>query len=148
MRAVSQGDPQRPDLQGLKVRLGGFAGKIFQTLGAEPVAMPRDAVFNALQSGSLDMFEWVGPYDDEKFGQPIAKVAPNYYYPGWWKGGMQLHLVVSKDNTRRCRNLQSALRAASAIADDYVLSKYDAANPGASSGWSSAAPLCGCFRRT
>ena len=89
------------DLQGMKMRVGGFAGKVFQTLGANPVAMPRDAVFNALQSGSLDMFEWVGPYDDEKFGQPIAKAAPNYYYPGWWKGGMQLHLVVVQGQVRR-----------------------------------------------
>jgi TRAP-type mannitol/chloroaromatic compound transport system substrate-binding protein len=120
------------DLQGLKMRVGGFAGKIFQTLGANPVAMPRDAVFNALQSGSLDMFEWVGPYDDEKFGQPIAKVAPNYYYPGWWKGGFQLHLVVSKDKYQALpKPYQSALRAACAIADDYILTKYDAANPGA-----------------
>ena len=120
------------DLQGLKVRLGGFAGKIFQTLGAEPVAMPRDSVFNALQSGSLDMFEWVGPYDDEKIGFAVAKVAPNYYYPGWWKGGMQLHLVVSKDKYEALpKSYQSALRAASAMADDYVLTKYDAANPGA-----------------
>ena len=95
------------------MRVGGFAGKIFQTLGAEPVAMPRDAVYNALQSGSLDMFEWVGPYDDEKFTQPIAKVAPNYYYPGWWKGGMQLHLVVSKDKFDALpKPYQSALRAA------------------------------------
>ncbi len=120
------------DLQGLKMRVGGFAGKIFQTLGAEPVGMPRDAVYNGLQSGSLDMFEWVGPYDDEQFGQPLAKVAPNYYYPGWWKGGMQLHLVVSKDKYEALpKSYQAALRAAAAIADASVLSKYDAANPAA-----------------
>ena len=116
----------------MKMRVGGFAGKIFQSLGAEPVAMPRDAVFNALQSGSLDMFEWVGPYDDEKFGQPIAKAAPNYYYPGWWKGGMQLHLVVNREKYEALsKPYQAALRAACALADDYVLTKYDAANPGA-----------------
>jgi len=120
------------DLQGLKMRVGGFAGKIFQTLGANPVAMPRDAVYNALESGSLDMFEWVGPYDDEKFGQPIAKVAPNYYYPGWWKGGMQLHLVVAKEKYEALpKPYQAALRAACATADKQMLSKYDAANPGA-----------------
>jgi TRAP-type mannitol/chloroaromatic compound transport system substrate-binding protein len=114
------------------MRVGGFAGKIFQTLGANPVAMPRDAVYNALQSGSLDMFEWVGPYDDEKFGQPIAKVAPNYYYPGWWKGGMQLHFVASKDKYEALpKPYQAALRAAAAMADAEMLAKYDAANPGA-----------------
>ena len=120
------------DLQGLKIRLGGFAGKIFQTLGAEPVAMPKDGVFNALQSGALDMFEWLGPYDDEKFGQPIAKAAPNYYYPGWWKGGMQLHLVVAKDKYEALpKTYRSALRAACAVADRDMLAKYDAANPAA-----------------
>jgi TRAP-type mannitol/chloroaromatic compound transport system substrate-binding protein len=120
------------DFQGLKMRVGGFAGKIFQTMGAEPIAMPRDAVYNALQSGALDMFEWVGPYDDEKFGQPIAKVAPNYYYPGWWKGGMQLHLVVSREKYDALpKSYQAALRAACGVADAAMLAKYDAANPGA-----------------
>jgi TRAP-type mannitol/chloroaromatic compound transport system substrate-binding protein len=122
------------DIQGLKMRIGGFGGKVLQTLGAEPVAMPRDAVHNALQSGSLDMFEWVGPYDDEKFAgaEPISKVAPNYYYPGWWKGGMQLHLVVSRDKFEALpKAYQTALRAACAIADAAVLTRYDAANPGA-----------------
>ncbi len=120
------------DLQGLKMRVGGFAGKVFQTLGASPVAMPRESVYNALQSGSLDMFDWLGPYDDEKFGQPIAKVAPNYYYPGWWKGGMQLHLVVARDKYDALpKSYQSALRAAAAIADAQMLARYDAANPAA-----------------
>ena len=127
------------DFSGLKMRVGGFAGKIFQTLGAEPVAMPKDAVYAALESGSLDAFEWVGPYDDEKFGagkdaQPlvISKVAPNYYYPGWWKGGMQLHLVVAKDKFDALpKSYQAALRAAAAAANASVLAKYDAANPGA-----------------
>jgi TRAP-type mannitol/chloroaromatic compound transport system substrate-binding protein len=120
------------DLQGLKMRVGGFAGKVFQTLGANPVAMPREGVFEALQSGSLDMFEWVGPYDDEKFGQPIAKVAPNYYYPGWWKGGMQLHLVVSREKYAGLpKSYQAALRAAAAIAETSMLARYDAANPAA-----------------
>ena len=88
-------------------------------------------------------FEWVGPYDDEKFGERkdapkdapkpvISKVAPNYYYPGWWKGGMQLHLVVAKDKFDALpKAYQAALRAAAAIANASILAKYDAANPGA-----------------
>ena len=129
------------DFAGLKVRIGGFAGKVFQTLGAEPVSMPKDAIYDALESGSLDAFEWVGPYDDEKFGErkdanaprpPISKAAPNYYYPGWWKGGMQLHLVVAKDKFDALpKAYQAALRAAAAIANGSVLAKYDAANPAA-----------------
>ena len=129
------------DFTGLKVRIGGFAGKVFQTLGANPVAMPKDAIYDALSSGALDAFEWVGPYDDEKFGEnkdasaprpPISKVAPNYYYPGWWKGGMQLHLVVAKDKFEALPKVyQAALRAAAAIANGSVIAKYDAANPAA-----------------
>ncbi len=121
-----------PDLQGLKMRVGGFAGKVFQTLGANPIAIPREGVYAALQSGALDMLEWVGPHDDEKFGQPIAKVAPNYYYPGWWKGGMQLHLIVARDKYEALpKTYQAALRASCAVADSDMLSRYDAANPAA-----------------
>jgi TRAP-type mannitol/chloroaromatic compound transport system substrate-binding protein len=131
------------DFAGLKMRVGGFAGKVFQILGAEPVTMAKDAVYGALESGALDAFEWVGPYDDEKFGerkdapkdaptQVISKVAPNYYYPGWWKGGMQLHLVVAKDKFDGLpKAYQAALRAAAAFANASVLAKYDAANPAA-----------------
>jgi TRAP-type mannitol/chloroaromatic compound transport system substrate-binding protein len=127
------------DLSGLKVRIGGFAGKIFQTLGAEPVAIPKDDIYGALESRSLDAFEWVGPYDDEKFGdrkdgpkQVVSKVAPYYYYPGWWKGGFQLHLLVSRDKFEALpKSYQSALRAGAAIANASVLARYDASNPGA-----------------
>ncbi len=127
------------DFKGLKIRIGGFAGKVLQNLGAEPVAMAKDGVYGALESGALDAFEWVGPYDDERFGdrkdqpkQAISKVAPNYYYPGWWKGGMQLHLVVARDKYQALpKAYQAALRAAAAIANASVLTKYDAANPGA-----------------
>ena len=127
------------DFTGLKVRIGGFAGKILQTLGAEPVAIPKDGVYAALEGGTLDAFEWVGPYDDEKFGdrkdapkQVVSKVAPYYYYPGWWKGGMQMHLVVSRDKFEALpKPYQSALRAGAAIANASVLARYDAANPGA-----------------
>ena len=127
------------DFSGLKLRIGGFAGKVFQTLGAEPVATAKDGIYAALESGALDGFEWVGPYDDERFGdkpdsakQPISKVAPNYYYPGWWKGGMQLHLAVAKDKFAALpKSYQAALRAAAAAANASVLAKYDAANPGA-----------------
>jgi TRAP-type mannitol/chloroaromatic compound transport system substrate-binding protein len=127
------------DLQGLKVRIGGFAGKVFQQLGAEPVSMPKDGVYSAFESGSLDAMEWVGPYDDDKFGerkegekQVLSKVAPYYYYPGWWKGGMQLHLIVSKEKFDALpKSYQAAFRAAAIVANASLQAKYDAANPAA-----------------
>ena len=101
--------------------------------------MPKDGILDGARSGSLDAFEWVGPYDDEKFGaakdgvrQAISKVAPYYYYPGWWKGEMQLHLVVAKEKFAALpKSYQAALRAAAALANGSVRAKYDAANPGA-----------------
>jgi TRAP-type mannitol/chloroaromatic compound transport system substrate-binding protein len=127
------------DFQGLKMRIGGFAGKVFQIMGAEPAATPKDGIYPALESGALDAMEWVGPYDDEKFGERkqgdrlnLSKVAPYYYYPGWWKGGMQLHLIVSRDKFEALpKSYQAAVRAAAAIAQNTMLAKYDAANPGA-----------------
>jgi TRAP-type mannitol/chloroaromatic compound transport system substrate-binding protein len=127
------------DLQGLKVRIGGFAGKVLQLLGAEPVAMAKDNVYSAFESSSLDAMEWVGPYDDDKFGERkegdkliLSKVAPYYYYPGWWKGGMQLHLIVSREKFDALpKNYQAALRAAASVANASVQAKYDAANPAA-----------------
>ena len=47
--------------------------------------------------------EWVGPYDDEKLG--FYKVAPHYYYPGWWEGGPMLLAFVNSTNGTRCRNI-------------------------------------------
>ena len=127
------------DFGGMKIRIGGFAGKVLETRGATVVSLPKAKILEALANGSLDAFEWAGPYDDEKFGgatesdpEPISKVAPYYYYPGWWKGEMQLHLVVKAEKFSALpKSYQAALRAAAALANSSVRAKYDAANPGA-----------------
>jgi TRAP-type mannitol/chloroaromatic compound transport system substrate-binding protein len=127
------------DFTGMKIRIGGFAGKVLETRGAIPVNLPGDQLVDALSNGSLDAFEWAGPYDDEKFGRssdrtagPIAKVAPYYYYPGWWKGDMQLHLIAAADKfVALPKPYQASLKAAAALANGTVRAKYDAANPGA-----------------
>ena len=126
------------DLSGMKVRISGFAGKVLETRGATAVSLPKEKILAALAEGSLDAFEWIGPYDDEKFASaggaraPISAVAPYYYYPGWWKGETQLHLVVSKEKFAALpKAYQAALRSAAALADDGVRAHYDAANPAA-----------------
>ena len=127
------------EIAGMKVRIGGFAGKVLEVRGATSVTLPKEKILEALQQGSLDAFEWAGPYDDANFGetqdgaaQAISKVAPFYYYPGWWKGEMQLHLVVAKDKfTALSKTYQTALRAATAVVNHSVRSNYDAENPGA-----------------
>jgi TRAP-type mannitol/chloroaromatic compound transport system substrate-binding protein len=127
------------DFSGMKVRIGGFAGKVLETRGAIPVNIPKNAVIEALSNGSLDAFEWVGPYDDEKFNRDssgaaasISSVAPYYYFPGWWKGDLQLHLVVARDKALDLpKSYQTSLTAAAALADESLRTKYDSANPGA-----------------
>ena len=68
------------DLQGLKMRIGGFAGKVVERLGVIPQQIAGGEIYPALEKGTIDAAEWVGPYDDEKLG--FYKVAPYYYYPG------------------------------------------------------------------
>ena len=68
------------DMKGLKMRIGGFAGRVIERMGAVSQSIPGGEVYQALEKGTIDAVEWIGPYDDEKFG--FYKVAPNYYYPG------------------------------------------------------------------
>ncbi len=72
------------DLKGLKFRVGGVAGQVLSRLGVVPQQIPPGDIYPALEKGTIDAAEWIGPYDDEKLG--FLKVAPYYYYPGWWEG--------------------------------------------------------------
>src|SRR5882672_1362115 len=81
------------DLKGLKMRIGGTGGLPLQKLGVVPQQIPGGDIYPALEKGTIDAAEWVGPYDDEKLG--LYKVAKNYYYPGWWEGGPELDLFVN-----------------------------------------------------
>jgi TRAP-type mannitol/chloroaromatic compound transport system substrate-binding protein len=66
------------DLKGLKMRIGGFPGRVLQKLGGVPQQIAGGDIYPALEKGTLDACEWVGPYDDEKLG--FYKIAPHYYY--------------------------------------------------------------------
>ncbi|MFM1854788.1 MAG: hypothetical protein RLZ83_97, partial [Pseudomonadota bacterium] len=81
------------DLKGQKFRTGGFSGRIMERLGAVPQNIPGGEIYQALEKGTIDAAEWVGPYDDEKLG--FYKVAPFYGYPGYWEGGPQLDFFIN-----------------------------------------------------
>ena len=116
------------DLKGLKMRIGGFAGTVLAKLGAVPQQIPGGDIYPALEKGTIDAAEWVGPYDDEKLG--FYKVAKNYYYPGWWEGGPELDLFVNtKAWSELPKDYQAALEAACYEANMDMLAKYDALNP-------------------
>ncbi|AKJ29959.1 TRAP transporter substrate-binding protein [Caldimonas brevitalea] len=118
------------DMKGLKFRIGGFAGKIVERLGGVPQNIPGGELYQALEKGTIDAAEWVGPYDDQKLG--FHKVAPFYYYPGWWEGGPQIDFFI---NTKAYEGLSAEYKAivesASAYAHVDMQAKYDARNPGA-----------------
>ena len=73
------------DLSGLKFRIGGFAGNVIKRLGVVPQSLAPGDIYPALEKGTLDAVEWIGPYDDEKLG--FYKIAKYYYYPGCGKVG-------------------------------------------------------------
>ena len=79
------------DFKGVKMRIGGWAGKTLGKLGVIAQQIAGGDIYPALEKGTIDAAEWVGPYDDEKLG--FYKVVKNYYYPGWWEGGTTNHLL-------------------------------------------------------
>jgi len=116
------------DLKGLKMRIGGFGGKVIERLGAVPQNIPGGDIYPALEKGTIDAAEWVGPYDDQKLG--FNKIAPHYYYPGFWEGGPWFEFYI---NTKAYEALtpeyKAMVEAASSHAHTDMLAKYDAKNP-------------------
>jgi TRAP-type mannitol/chloroaromatic compound transport system substrate-binding protein len=121
------------DFKGTKFRVGGFAGKVVERIGGVPQNIPGGEIYQALEKGTIDAAEWVGPYDDQKLG--FFKVAPFYAYPGWWEGGPQLDLFV---NTKAYDGLSSEYKAVIECASSYchldMQAKYDGKNAAALKG--------------
>jgi TRAP-type mannitol/chloroaromatic compound transport system substrate-binding protein len=118
------------DMKGLKFRVGGFAGKVVERMGGVPQNIPGGEIYQALEKGTIDAAEWVGPYDDLKLG--FAKVAPYYYYPGWWEGGPELDVFVNqKAYDGLSPEHKAILESAAADAHIMVQARYDARNPAA-----------------
>jgi len=116
------------DLQGLKMRIGGFAGKVISKLGVVPQQIAAGDIYPSLEKGTIDSAEWVGPYDDEKLG--FFKVAPFYYYPGWWEGGPSIATMINLGKWNELTpTYQSILRAGCVIANSDMLANYDWKNP-------------------
>ena len=118
------------DMKGLKMRIGGFAGQVMAKLGVVPQQIAGGDIYPALEKGTIDGAEWVGPYDDQKLG--FNKVAPFFYYPGWWEGGAMLHNFVNIDKWNALpKGYKAIVEAASHVADQDMQAKYDARNPAA-----------------
>ena len=115
------------DLKGLKFRVGGVAGQVLSRLGVVPQQIAPGDIYPALEKGTIDAAEWIGPYDDEKLG--FLKVAPYYYYPGWWEGCANGFVYI---NSAKWAELPKTYQhmvtiAAGQVAAD-LTAKYDARN--------------------
>ena len=81
------------DLKGLKIRMPGHAGEVVGKAGMNPVSIPPGELYTALERGTIDAVEWVGPANDVKMG--FHKIAP-FYYTGWHEPGAELHVFINK----------------------------------------------------
>ena len=116
------------DLKGVKMRIGGWAGKTMAKLGVVPQQLGGGDIYPALEKGVIDAAEWVGPYDDEKLG--FYKVAKYYYYPGWWEGGTTNHMLINLAKWNELpQSYKSILEAACAAVNVEQTGRYDARNP-------------------
>jgi TRAP-type mannitol/chloroaromatic compound transport system substrate-binding protein len=116
------------DLKGVKMRIGGFAGRVVAKLGVVPQQLAPGDIYPSLEKGTIDAAEWVGPYDDEKLG--FVKIAKYYYYPGWWEGGAQGHTLINMAKWNELpKSYQSVLLAVIREAGLIQTAKYDSQNP-------------------
>ena len=118
------------DIKGLKMRIPGFGGEVLRRNGGTPVAMPGGEIFTALQTGTIDAAEWIGPYNDLAFG--MHKVAKHYYYPGWHEGGPSLECIINKEAFESLPDdLQAIVEIAIQSTNDTMLAEFVARNASA-----------------
>ncbi|MBB1498629.1 TRAP transporter substrate-binding protein [Paracoccus sp. MC1862] len=118
------------DLRGLKLRIAGLGGTILSRLGVVPQQIAGGDIYSALERGTIDAAEFSGPLDDEKLG--FQRVAPHYYYPGWWEGCANVGLYINLDAWNALpAHYQAALEAACAETLTHCVAKYDNGNPDA-----------------
>jgi TRAP-type mannitol/chloroaromatic compound transport system substrate-binding protein len=115
------------DLQGMKMRIPGLGGEVFQRAGGTAVNLPGGEIFTSLQTGVIDATEWVGPYNDLAFG--LHQVAKYYYYPGWQEPGPTLEVIINKPAYDELpEDLQEILQVASLAMNTDLLAEYTARN--------------------
>jgi len=115
------------DIKGLKMRFPGFGGEVFKQAGGIPVNIPGGELYTAMQTGTIDAVEWVGPYNDLAFG--FQQVAKYYYYPGWHEPGSMLEFTINLDAWNSLPDhLKSIVTTAAEAVNQSVLDEYTASN--------------------
>src|SRR5580658_8774625 len=109
-------------------QMGGIAGQVLQKVGVVPQQLAGGDIYPALEKGTIDAAEWVGPYDDEKLG--FQKVAKYYYYPGFWEGGPTVHAFCNLEKWNSLpKSYQAIVSNACANANTWMAARYDMQKP-------------------
>ena len=117
------------DLQGLKMRIPGLAGRTFNNLGAEQVTVAGGEIVSSIQTGAIDAAEWVGPYDDLILGLGELGTKVFNYHPGWWEPGSSLEVVMPLTAWNELpEEYQAAVENAAKAANIGTMAKYDVLN--------------------
>jgi TRAP-type mannitol/chloroaromatic compound transport system substrate-binding protein len=116
------------DLRGLKMRIAGLAGQVAARVGIVPQQIAPGDIYPALERGTIDAVEYIGPYDDEKLG--LNRITQRYYSPGWQEGGTVFHAVFNLAKFEELPPLyRKVLEIAAQAATTDMLAAYDARNP-------------------
>ena len=115
------------DVKGLKMRIPGLGGEVFEKLGGSAINLPGGEIYTSMQTGVIDATEWVGPYNDLAFG--LHQVAKYYYYPGWQEPGPNLEFIVNAEAWNQLpEDLQAIVENAALAVNASLLSEYTARN--------------------
>jgi len=115
-------------VQGLRFRTPGLGGRVWEKLGVTVTNMAAGEIFQALQAGTLDAAEFVGPYNDLALG--FYQVAKNYYFPSFVEPGLATELVVDKKKYQELPDdLQALIRDIAQAEYDQVASDFYANDP-------------------
>jgi TRAP-type mannitol/chloroaromatic compound transport system substrate-binding protein len=109
------------------IRRGETLAEVLKRAGGTPVNLPGAEIFTALQTGSIDASEWVGPYNDVAFG--LHKAARYYYYPGWHEPGPVLECIVNRQAWEALpKDLQTIVELACSAINDQMTAEFTARN--------------------
>ncbi len=102
-------------LNGLRMRIPGLAGRVYASLGVDTRLLPGGEIFPALERGVIDAAEFVGPYQDRALG--LHQAAKFYHTSGWHEPSTTGELLISKASWDSLpEDLQMMVRMASQAA--------------------------------
>ena len=116
------------DLQGLKMRVPGIGGEVLKRAGVTTLLLPGTEMFQALQSGTIDAVDWIGPFNDRGFG--LHQAARYYYWPGWHEPGGNIETLINKQALAALpQDLQAIVLGACRALAIEMLAEFTARNP-------------------